>query len=127
MPQKNIAIWIAGIMFYKLGLETFQGSITYEFRSISSSLANTERRIVALERWGDEKHRKYGLLRGLDQLFQVHSPNKHLSAITRVLMAGEIVHRKYSRRTTYPTISNSKYPHLRCHRVWVVERDSHDH
>lgn len=29
--QKTIAIWIAGIMFYKLGLETFQGSITYEF------------------------------------------------------------------------------------------------
>lgn len=33
--------------------------------------SNIEPRIMALERWGDEKHRKYGLLRGLDQLFQV--------------------------------------------------------
>ncbi|KAH8146801.1 uncharacterized protein LAJ45_09175 [Morchella importuna] len=54
IEKRNMAIWIIGIMFYKLGLETFQGSIT----------------IIALEKWGDEKHRKYGLLRGLDQLFQ---------------------------------------------------------
>lgn len=26
---------------------------------------------MALEKWGDEKHQKYGLLKGLDQLFQV--------------------------------------------------------
>ncbi|KAL0634944.1 hypothetical protein Q9L58_006138 [Maublancomyces gigas] len=34
----------------------------------SSLILNS--RVIALEKWGDEKHQKYGLLRGLDQLFQ---------------------------------------------------------
>lgn len=45
-------------------------SLLPRFPGVGTSLILNPR-IMALEKWGDEKHQKYGLLRGLDQLFQV--------------------------------------------------------
>ena len=53
--RKNIAIYITGIMFYKLGLEAFNGSIT----------------TLAIDRFAGEAFRKQGMLQGLNQAFQV--------------------------------------------------------
>ena len=53
--RRNIAIYITGIMFYKLGLEAFNGSIT----------------TLAVDRFGKNAFRKQGMLQGLNQAFQV--------------------------------------------------------
>lgn len=55
--RKNIAIYITGIMFYKFGLETFNGSII----------------TLATDRFGDQAFKKLGILQGLNQAFQVWS------------------------------------------------------
>ncbi|RPB29429.1 MFS general substrate transporter [Terfezia boudieri ATCC MYA-4762] len=52
--RRNIAIYIIGIMFYKFGLEAFNGSIT----------------TLAIDRFGTQAFRKQGLLQGLNQAFQ---------------------------------------------------------
>lgn len=53
--RRNIAIYILGIMLYKLGLEAFNGSIT----------------TLAVDRFGKDAFRKQGMLQGLNQAFQV--------------------------------------------------------
>lgn len=53
--RRNIAIYVTGIMFYKLGLEAFNGSIT----------------TLAVDRFGKDAFRKQGMLQGLNQAFQV--------------------------------------------------------
>lgn len=53
--RRDIAIYITGIMFYKLGLEAFNGSIT----------------TLAVDRFGKEAFKKQGMLQGLNQAFQV--------------------------------------------------------
>lgn len=54
--RRNIAIYIIGIMFYKLGLEAFNGSIV----------------TLATDRFGSgSTYKKLGILQGLNQAFQV--------------------------------------------------------
>lgn len=53
--RRNIAIYIVGIMFYKFGLEAFNGSIT----------------TLAVDRFGSQAFKKQGMLQGLNQAFQV--------------------------------------------------------
>lgn len=53
--RRNIAIYIVGIMFYKLGLEAFTGSVT----------------AMAVDRFAGQAFKKQGVLQGLNQLFQV--------------------------------------------------------
>lgn len=54
--RRNIAIYIIGIMFYKLGLEAFNGSIV----------------TLATDRFGGgSTYKKLGILQGLNQAFQV--------------------------------------------------------
>ncbi|KAF8473985.1 major facilitator superfamily domain-containing protein [Kalaharituber pfeilii] len=54
IERRNIAIYIIGIMFYKLGLEAFNGSIT----------------TLAVDRFEDQAFRKQGMLQGLNQACQ---------------------------------------------------------
>lgn len=53
--RRNIGIYIVGIMFYKLGLEAFNGSII----------------TLATDRFDDQAFKKLGILQGLNQAFQV--------------------------------------------------------
>lgn len=53
--RRNIAIYVVGIMFYKFGLEVFNGSII----------------TLATDRFGDHAFKKLGILQGLNQAFQV--------------------------------------------------------
>jgi hypothetical protein len=57
IERRNIAIYIVGIMFYKLGLEAFNGSIT----------------TLATDRFTSQAFRKLGMLQGLNQAFQVRA------------------------------------------------------
>lgn len=57
VERRNIAIYILGIMFYKFGLEAFNGSII----------------TLATDRFADQAFTKLGILQGLNQAFQVSS------------------------------------------------------
>lgn len=54
VERRNVAIYVLGIMFYKLGLEAFNGSIT----------------TLAVDRFGKQAFKKQGILQGLNQAFQ---------------------------------------------------------
>lgn len=58
VERRNIALYILGIMFYKLGLEAFNGSII----------------TLATDRFGGDAFKKLGMLQGLNQAFQVRNP-----------------------------------------------------
>lgn len=81
---------------------------------------------MALEKWGDEKHQKYGLLRGLDQLFQVGIVFFFSSWVSFSSTDCYVVCGEYSCCAAYSEVSNTEHPHLRGWGLWVLERDAYD-
>lgn len=67
--RRNIAIYILGIMFYKFGLEAFNGSIT----------------TLAVDRFGSQAFKQQGMLQGLNQAFQVSSDFDEGKSVLRLV------------------------------------------
>jgi hypothetical protein len=61
--KRNIAIYIAGIMLYKFGLEAFNGSIT----ALATNRYDQDAHNAGVER---DTFERLGLLQGLNQAFQ---------------------------------------------------------